>query len=53
MLMRNPEYQVETTQVCLRHTGEIFAVRTPREMFLGQSILILLFVIAILLQAMT
>ncbi len=52
MLMRNPEYQFENVQECMRHVGEPPVVLNSREMVLGQLILILLFAIAIVMRAM-
>lgn len=53
MLMRNPEYQIENAQECRRQIGEPFVVHTSREMLLGQLVVILLLVIAILLRALS
>ncbi len=52
MLMRNPEYPVENAQKCKLHVGEPPAVHTPREMLLGQLVVLLWLIIAILLRAM-
>ena len=52
MLMRNMEYQVDDADVSVSDACEPRAVYTPRETLLGQFVLILLFVIAILLRAM-
>ena len=52
MLMRTPEYQVEDQVESKRGLDGPFVVHTPREMLLGQVVLILLLVIAILLRTM-
>ena len=52
MLMRNPEIQVANVQAFKRHVGEPLVVYTPREMMLGQLVVILLLVLAILMRAM-
>lgn len=52
MLMRNAEYQVEHARENSRLVGEPLVDDAPREMLLGQFVLILLFAIAILLRAM-
>ena len=53
MLMRNPEYQIENAQECRRQIGEPLVVHTTSEMLLGQWVVILLLVIAILLRALS
>ena len=50
MLMRNPDYQVEYAQEVSHHVGQSLDGHTSREMILGQIVLMLLFLIAILLQ---
>ena len=52
MLMRNPEYKIEDQVGCKRRPDEAFVVQAPRELLLGQIVLMLLLVIAILLRAM-
>lgn len=51
MLMRTPGYQIETAPESRRHIGEPRIVHTTSEMLLGQLVVILLLVIAILLRA--
>ena len=53
MLMRNPEYQVDNTHESRRVASEPLIVGTPREMLLGQIVVILILAIAILPRAMT
>lgn len=52
MLMRNPEDRVQSACECEMAKGEALVERTPREMLLGQIVLLLLFVIAIILRSM-
>lgn len=53
MLMRNSEYRIEKAQECRRLIVETPAALTSREMILGQLVVILLLVIAILLRALS
>lgn len=53
MLMRNREYRVERAQEGRCDVAEPLVDYAPREMLLGQFVLILLFLIAILLRSMT
>lgn len=52
MLMRNVDYPVEHARENNCLAGEPLVDCAPREILLGQFVLILLFVIAILLRAM-
>ncbi len=52
MLMRNPEYKIQDEVETKHGIDEPFVIRTPREILLGQTILMLSLIIAILLRAM-
>ncbi|MEO8270867.1 MAG: hypothetical protein ABI557_14175 [Aureliella sp.] len=52
MLMRNPEYRLENALENQRNCIASAVDYAPREMLLGQLVLLLLFVIAILMRAM-
>ncbi|QEF97841.1 hypothetical protein Mal15_18860 [Stieleria maiorica] len=52
MLMRNPEHQVAERVELERGLDDPRVLYTPLEMLLGQTVLILLFLVAILLKEM-
>lgn len=53
MLMRNPEYRFQHPYEREFAADKSCVAPTPREMLLGQFVLLLLFVIAILLRSTT